>query len=233
MTDFQHFPHVTHPAGGRLRLVLVRHGQTAGNADRLLHGRTDHPLNDTGLLQAERAAARIHEGFEIDAIVSSPLRRASTTAEIIGRSFGIQHVYDDDLQEMDFGDFEGMSVEQFLADHPELAAKAFDPSDQDLAWPNGESRSGFHQRVAKAFTRLSRSYDHCTVVVVAHGGVLGSYLAQVQGGSPNDWQAYRLPNCAISWIEIVKDGTIVHAFNDCDHLDGLVSAISVGPVASQ
>jgi broad specificity phosphatase PhoE len=212
-------------------MVLVRHGQTAGNADRLLHGRTDHPLNETGILQAERAAVRIRERFEVDAIVSSPLKRASATASIIGKSFGLSQAHEDDLQEMDFGDFEGISVERFLAEHSELAAKAFDPSNQDLAWPNGESRAEFHQRVATTFRRLARTYDNQTVVVVSHGGVLGSLLAQVQGGSPNNWQGYRLANCAISWIEIVPNGTIVHAFNDCDHLDGLVSLIEL-PVES-
>jgi len=233
MTDSQHFPHFTHPASGRSRLVLVRHGQTAGNADRLLHGRTDLPLNETGLLQAERAAARIRERFEIDAIVSSPLQRASTTTGIIGRSFGIKPVHDHKLQEIDFGDFEGITVGQFLAEHPELAAKAFDPTNKDLAWPNGESRTNFHRRVAKAFKGISRKYKNHTVAVVSHGGVLGSFLGQVRGASPDDWQAYRLANCAISWIDIVPDGTFVHSVNDCDHLDGMISVVPVEPVTSR
>jgi broad specificity phosphatase PhoE len=219
-----HFPHFSHPAAGISRLVLVRHGQTSGNADQLLHGRTDLPLNQVGVQQAQLAARRIRERFEIDAIVSSPLQRASATASIIGRTFGIQHEHDDDLQEMDFGDLEGISVNRFLADHPELAAKAFDPANRDLVWPNGESRTGFDRRVARAFTELSRRHNNHTVVVVSHGGVLGSLLAQVQG-APNDWQRLRLANCALSWIDVVADGTVVHMVNDCDHLDGLVSVI--------
>jgi broad specificity phosphatase PhoE len=229
MAESQRFSHFSHPNSGTSRMVLVRHGQTAANADQLMMGRTDHSLNELGLLQAERAASRIREQFEVDAIVSSPLKRASATASVIGRLFGLEHDVEDDLQEMDFGDFEGMSVERFLAEHLEFAVKAFDPSDNDLAWPNGESRSAFHRRVHVVFTHLSQKYESQTVVVVSHGGVLGSFLAQVQGRSPNDWQGYRLANCSISWVEIVPDGTIVHAFNDCDHLDGLISMLQVSP----
>jgi len=230
MTDSQHFPQFAHPTAGLSRLVLVRHGQTDGNAARLLHGRTDLPLNETGLQQAERVAARIKERFEIDAIVSSPLLRASSTAAIIGRLFGIKYSLEESLQEMDFGDLEGISVERFLAGYPDLAAKAFDPANTDLAWPNGESRFDFHRRVARVFDTLLRNPDRHTIVVVAHNGVLGSFLAQVRGASPDDWQAYRLANCAISWVDVDPNGTIVHAVNDCDHLDGLVSVISTEPV---
>jgi alpha-ribazole phosphatase len=231
MTEARLYPNFPHPASGMTRLVLVRHGQTSGNADGLLHGRTDLPLNEVGIQQAQRVASRIRELFEIDHIVSSPLQRASATAGIIGKAVEIEHSHDERLQEMDFGDFEGISVDVLLTEHPDLAAKAFDPENADLAWPNGESRSGFHTRVRGAFTRLAFEYDGKSVVVVSHGGVLGSFLAQVQGGSPDDWQTYRMANCSISSIEIVASGTIVHCVNDCDHLDGLVSMIAAAPAA--
>lgn len=208
------------------RLLLVRHGQTTGNQERLLHGRTDSKLSDLGVQQAERVAVRIRQEFDIDLIAASPLSRARDTAGIIGHQRGMHPHIMDGLSEMNFGDLEGYTFEQVLAEYPDLARKALDPTDQTLTWPNGESRAGFHIRVRAAMNDVVAAFGGKTAVIVSHNGVLGSFLAQVQGNSPDNWQAFRIANCSLTVIEVGTQGTRIDLLSDTAHLDDMVTMIT-------
>lgn len=212
-------PHLRHPAAGETTLYLVRHGQTDSNVRGILHGSTDVPLDAHGLRQARCVADRIAEDVTIDALLSSPLTRALTTARIIGARIGIEPIALAELVEMDFGALEGLTVDRIEAEHPDVARRMRDFTDDDLVWPGGESRSGFHRRVLTAFEAILADYVSRTVVVVAHGGVIGSYLAQIHGISPNDWEAYHLGNCSLTHLHVTPDHTVVHRINDQTHLD--------------
>lgn len=213
-----------HPAGGETTLYLVRHGRTNGNVQRQLHGSTDLPLDPFGLRQAERIAERLAAEIRADVLLTSPLSRARTTAEIIGRRMGLTPEIFPGLVEMNFGDLEGLTLEALAENYPDLAIRALDTEDDELAWPNGESRLQFHTRVRDTFQSILRTYTNHAVIVVAHGGVLGSLLAQVEGKSPNDWRAYQLTNCGLSHLEFHANHTVVHFMNDCVHLDSLVDS---------
>ncbi|HEY7034293.1 MAG TPA: histidine phosphatase family protein [Thermomicrobiales bacterium] len=213
-----------HPSGGETTLYLVRHGRTNGNALRQLHGATDLPLDPLGLRQAERIADRLALEVRADALLTSPLARAYTTAEIIGRKMDLVPTIVPNLVEMNFGDLEGMTLEAVAENYPELALQALDIDDEELVWPNGESRRQFHTRVRDAFREILTNHTNRKVVVVAHGGVLGSLLAQIEGRSPNDWRAYQLANCSLTHVDFLARHTVVHFMNDSIHLDLLTSA---------
>ncbi len=217
-------PFAVHPCGGRTTLYLVRHGRTQGNLERLLHGATDLPLDRLGLRQSQRVAERLAENHPADTLVTSPLQRARTTAEIIGARLGLVPKVVPGLVEMNFGDLEGVSFDELVAKHPELAQRALDLNDWDLAWPNGESRREFHIRVRRTFEEILTAYPAHRVIVVAHGGVLGSFLAQVEGRSPNDWRTYSLLNCSLTHVDVTPERVHIHLFNDCLHLDTLNEA---------
>lgn len=210
-----------HPSGGETTLYLVRHGRTTGNALRQLHGATDLPLDPLGLRQAERIADRLAAEVRADALLTSPLSRALTTAEIIGRRMNLTPTIVPGLVEMNFGDLEGLTLEAVAERYPELAAQALDMEDDELAWPNGESRRQFHLRVRETFQDILTTHANHAVIVVAHGGVLGSLLAQIEGRSPNDWRAYQLTNCSLTHIDFLAQHTVVHFTNDVVHLDEL------------
>ena len=90
-------------------LYIIRHGQTELNTKMLMQGRSDHPLNETGLTQAEEAAGRFAAmGVKIDKVYSSPLIRALQTAKAIAPEAEL--VIDDRLIEMDYGPYEGMDL---------------------------------------------------------------------------------------------------------------------------
>jgi broad specificity phosphatase PhoE len=214
-------PHLRHPASGETTLYLVRHGRTDSNVRGLLHGVTDVPLDPHGLRQAASIAERLRRDVAPDVLLSSPLSRAFTTARIIGERIGLRPVVVPGLIEMDFGALEGATLERIVEEHPDLARRLLDGDEEDLAWPDGESRFGFNGRVLAVFQRILEDYASHRVVVVAHGGVIGTFLAQIQGLSPNDPAIYDLMNCSLTHLHVTPEHTELHCRNDVIHLDGL------------
>jgi len=142
-----------------MTILLVRHGETDGNAARVLQ-RPDVPLNDRGLRQAEQLARRLSAlGFA--RILCSDLLRARMTAAPLAARSGVAIEQNPLLQERNFGDLRGMPY----------AALPEDPFGPDVAPPNGEDWPTFHARVADAFAFIvsRRRSVNGTLVVVTHG----------------------------------------------------------------
>jgi probable phosphoglycerate mutase len=185
----------------------------------MLHGSTDVPLNALGLKQAHLVADRLAREVSADALISSPLDRALTTARIIGERMNLEPTVKPGLSEMDFGALEGITIDALGRDYPEITDRLMDFDDYDLTWPKGESRRQFHTRVLATFQTILAEYDSQTVIVVAHGGVIGSLIAQIEGESPNNWLAYQIANCGLSHLHITAEHTAVHLVSDVVHLE--------------
>lgn len=216
-------PHIRHPEAGETTLFLVRHGQTEANVKRLLLGATDVPLDTLGFQQAASVAGRLAELGPFDALISSSLSRALSTAKIIGERVNLKPITSVDLGEINFGEVEGKTFEEVLDQFPDLAEQLLDLSNFDVRWPGGESRGGFYERVINAFDRILRNYASHRVIVVAHGGVIGAFLAMVQGRSLNDPTIYDVVNCSLSHLHITPDHTVLHLRNDVCHLESAMS----------
>jgi len=142
-----------------MTILLVRHGETDGNAARVLQ-HPDVPLNDRGLRQAEQLARRLSAlGFA--RILCSDLLRARMTAAPLAARSGIAIEQSPLLQERNFGDLRGLP-------YAELTENPFGP---DVRPPNGEDWPTFHARVADAFAFIvsRRRSANGTLVVVTHG----------------------------------------------------------------
>jgi len=151
-----------------MTILLVRHGETAGNAARILQ-RADVPLNERGIRQAEQLARRlVDHGFVH--IVCSDLLRARMTAAPLAASSGIAIEESPLLQERNFGDLRGVP-------YSELTEDPFGP---DFAPPNGENWPTFHARVAGAFDFIvsRRRSVNGRLVVVTHGLVCRAFIEQ-------------------------------------------------------
>ena len=209
-----------HPSSGHSHFYLVRHGRTEGNVRRILVGRTDIPLDALGYRQAVAMAESLSSLAPPDVIVASPLLRARETAQAIADRLGMPVDIDPDVAELDFGSFEGWTLEDIRAQHPEFASQMSD-RDFDTAWPEGERLSEFHLRSIAALATLASRYAAHTAVVVTHGGFLGSVAAQLIGVPPNDWARFQIRNCSITHLEVAASHSIFHRFNDDSHLDDL------------
>ncbi len=148
-------------------VVLVRHGETTGESSIRYHGANDVPLNHVGRAHARTAAETIG-GLAFDAHVSSSLSRAVESAEIIRPDAEI--VRDDDLREIDFGRWEGLTREEIRALDPELDAE-WTRLGLDFDFPDGERRADFTARVDRGLARAF-ALDVERLLVVAHKGVV-------------------------------------------------------------
>ena len=152
-----------------LKIFLIRHGETIGNASRVVQHPTD-PLSPRGVAQAERLARRLaREG--VARIVSSDYARARTTAECLRRETGAPLSFEPLLQERSFGDLRGRP-------YAEIDFDMFGP---DYEPPNGESWPVFHARVDRAWARVQQQLAATTdghLAVVTHGLVCRSLAAR-------------------------------------------------------
>jgi broad specificity phosphatase PhoE len=182
-------------ASGCSRLVLVRHGETAGNSSIRYYGRTDVILSDLGRRQmlATRAAIarRFGRGFDaasFDAVFASPLSRAREGAGIIT---GVLPILIDEFVEIDFGALEGLTAEEIRDRFPNgYNHWAFHRLDPDYAYPNGESRVAFLERVHRGVARILTLIDEAhgdrrgNAIVVAHRGVIRAIIQHLANVSP-------------------------------------------------
>ncbi len=155
-----------------MKLLFVRHGQTDFNKNKLPQGQEiDAPLNETGIQQAEVAAASLPGN--IDFIVSSPLRRAFQTATILNKKLGATILLNDDIKELRYGALAGHTwpeIEVLTGDH-DVHQKDIDIA-FDYRAHGGDSAEDLKQRVAKFVTEMKTEYPSKTILVASHGGVI-------------------------------------------------------------
>jgi broad specificity phosphatase PhoE len=119
-----------------------------------------------------------------------------------------------------------------IAEDPATAARFLDPEDYDVGWPGGETRRAFYDRIWQAFTAILEDYRQHRVIVVAHGGVFGAFLAMVQGRSPNDLACYDILNCSLTELRVARDHTLIQLRNDVCHLAQLADSLLAEEPAS-
>ncbi len=199
-----------------VQIDLVRHGETESNRAGRWQGQGDSPLTSVGVGQARRLGERL-AGTRYDLVVSSDLGRALATAAAVTPRAEPDAAW----READIGDWEGLTTAEVMAAFPdEIGSWATDAS---VRLGGGESYGEMVDRVTSAFDKLlARLDDGARALVVTHGGVIGSLLAQILGyrRTPGNRPLARLANTAISTV-VADDGTRqIASFNDVHHLDG-------------
>lgn len=190
-------------------LLLLRHGVTTSTERRLFCGRggSDPGLTAEGRAQADRAATWLARRGGVDAVLSSPLRRAQETATAAASALGLDVGSDDDLAEMAFGDWDGLDLEQVRQRWPdELAAWLADP---DQPPPGGESLTEVSARVDRAVDRALASYDGGTVLVVAHVTPIKAVVRRALDAPAAVLHRMQLAPASLSTVQWWPDGVAV------------------------
>ncbi|WP_165492423.1 histidine phosphatase family protein [Stutzerimonas kirkiae] len=177
-----------------MRLLVIRHGQTAYNLEQRYLGALDPPLNATGIRQTE--ALRDSLPAAIDALVCSPLLRARQSAEIIAQ--GRRILVEEAFRERNVGAFEGLTRDEARARFPESWRRNITRQWHDA--PNGgETIAKVFERVTHGLERLIQRDPQATVALVAHGFVAKVIRAIALGYRRDlfDWQLDNAQYCEL------------------------------------
>ena len=208
-----------------MRLLLIRHGESASNAERRVQGHFDSPLSDRGRDESDLLAERL-AAFKIDALYSSTLSRALQTAEFVARRSGLSIVAREELMERNVGELEGLTREEIQSRFPALLRESDDAQIGRLV-PGWEPHEAFAERVSRALERPIGDHAGQCVAVVTHGGVLGQFCASLLGIDSGRPVPLSFANTSITTVD-VRDGGAqpgrparqLISLNDTCHLDG-------------
>ena len=161
------------------KLYLIRHGETDYNSELRFQGQIDIPLNREGIEQAEKVAD-FFKDIPLQAIYTSTLQRARTTAEIIGKAKGIKPQETDALREMSFGIWENMNSKDIQKNYAK-EWKDFFASPASTTIPQGESMSEVQKRAYPVVQQILDEHPEGDVAFVAHGGIIRVLICTMLG----------------------------------------------------
>ncbi len=153
-----------------MKIYLIRHGETDWNLQGRFQGREDIPLNETGILQAERCGSAL-QGEHFQAIITSPLSRAKKTAEIIAEYLDIpQLIIEEGITERDFSKVSGMT-----------------PAQREAFYASGEEddKEPWELLCSRMITNLhkyAKLYPNSNIIMVSHGASINSVLSVLSSG---------------------------------------------------
>jgi broad specificity phosphatase PhoE len=163
------------------RALLIRHGETAWNVTGRWQGHAPVPLNETGMAQSAALGRYLaRNGFRIDVVYSSDLKRATQTAEAVGTALGLPVFTDVRLREVDLGDWQGLTREEAEAWDPDRYA-VFRAEWRRVPTPDGESRDDLQRRARGAFDDITARHPDQTIAFITHGGTIGMLLDSLFG----------------------------------------------------
>ena len=180
-----------------MTVYFVRHGQTEKNRAMRLQGRSDHPMDETGVVQAAAAGEFFRSnGIRFDAVFSSPLLRAVQTAKLIaGEDLPVQA--DDRLIEMDYGPYEGMDLR---TPAPEVRDFAHTPAPAGM-----EQLDDVVKRLGVFLEKIAPLYPDQNILVSTHAIAMKAALEYLTPESRGGYWSKHIGNCAVYRAEY-KDG---------------------------
>jgi len=198
------------------RLLLLRHGRTAWNAQGRYQGQTNVALDTAGRGQARLLADRLrHE--DIDALYASDLQRAWETAQAVSRVQGLSIEPEPRLREISFGAWEGKTHNE-IEEHEAEALHQWYADPVHTSPPGGEMLSGVVERVRAAYEDLLELHEDDTVAIVAHGGTLRVLLCIALGLQPSHYWQFNIHQASISELTACQQGAILNVLNNTSHL---------------
>jgi len=191
-------------------VLLVRHGQTSTTGT-ILPGRAPGlHLADAGTAQAARAAERIAELKQVDAVYSSPLERTKETAAPISAARGMRTKTDRGLLECDFGEWTGQELKALMK-LPEWRQVQRYPS--GFRFPGGESFTEMQTRIVTTIDRLRAAHPKGVVVAVSHADPIKAAVAHAMGTHLDLFQRIVISPCSVTAIAYADSGPVVLTVN--------------------
>lgn len=203
-----------------VRLILVRHGRTAHNAQGRVQGLTDTPLDAVGRQQAQQAAERLL-AYGVTALYSSPLNRAAQTAAIIAERLALTTQHHPGLTEFDFGVVSNRTLEEVAEAEPALASELEEWLGVGLTYdrtrpriPGAEDEHRFGERLLDFWSHIQREHAGQVVAAVTHGGVIKGMCMLAVGGDLRRHMPFWADNCSLTVIDFHRGAATIRVFNE-------------------
>lgn len=203
----------------RVRLLVVRHGETAWSRERRFTGARDIPLVEDGLRQCEAVAAALG-ATPVAAVYASPLARARASAELIAGPHGLPVRIAPDFREMAFGEWEGLSREEVAARFPE-AYDLWRRAPHRLVLSSGDSLADVAARAERGVAELVAAHAGETIILVSHAIVLRLIVLQALGLAPERLWSVDASPAGITEIEYEPGWATVNRMNTLSHLEAV------------
>ena len=197
-------------------LILIRHGETAWNADQRIQGHTDIALNRNGLAQAAAIGKRF-ENDALDVLISSDLQRAMQTMAPIAEGRNLPVLPDQRLRERHLGILQGKSREQAQRDMPRVY-DVFRSRLPDAELEGGESLNTFAARVIDVLGELTETHRNKRIVAVTHGGVLDIAYRHATGTTLEAARTFTIHNASINTFRVEGSRLVLVDWGDISHL---------------
>ncbi|WP_129597115.1 histidine phosphatase family protein [Anaerophilus nitritogenes] len=201
------------------RLYLVRHGQTKWNLEFRAQGSKNIELTEKGKLQASLLAEKMNK-YKIDCIYSSNLDRAYETALTLGEKVGIPVSKIDDLREMSFGDWEGLTMNEIQKTY-ESHYTVWRDQPHQAQIPGGETLVDVQKRALEAVHDIIKENEGKNIVIVSHGVAIKSILLGIMDIDLSNFYKISLDNTCINIIDFKDYGPVLVSLNDTSHLENI------------
>jgi len=198
-----------------VEIILVRHGETEWNIKEIFRGRIDIELNETGIKQAELLAEYLSQ-VEMEAIYSSPLKRALKTAEVIASYHNLDVEIAPGLIDFDYGEWQGLPHQEVKNKYKELYAEWI-KNPHRVKMPGGESLDDVRRRAIGVVDSVISQYEG-TIALVSHRVVNKVLICTLLGLDNSHFWNVKLDMCGITTFTYKDERFILIRHNDTSYL---------------
>lgn len=190
------------------KIFLIRHARTGDNQEKRFSGRIESEV-----IQTQEEIRNIIfpklMNEEIGQVYTSPRKRAVATAKSITNDY----IKDEGLREINFGDFEGLTIEEITESNPEEFDKWIEKQN-DYEFPNGDSLNSFYYRVIQEFERIiDQSDKNKNITIFTHGGTIQCIISHLLSKNLDHFWSFKIDNCSVSTFYFIEDTVVFEKVN--------------------
>jgi len=207
------------------RIFIVRHGETDGNQKKIYRGRWDLPLNKNGKSQVQKAGQAL-KSIRLDAIYTSPLKRAVQTAEAISAHQDVEPEEDESLIDIDYGEWTKLPDAE-VAEKFHDQYRQWKQSPETVLFPGGEGLPSVRARVQPALKRMAEEHPDQTIALASHRVPIKLLLCSALGLEDSSFWQIQIDTASISALDYI-DGRFNMIFsNETCHLKSFSDKLGV------